>query len=297
MENGRGSGIFFGIVSIATLIVAIIGATFAYFSASITSDPNAVGAGAYEFVNASIQVEQFYPVASANADGLIPLDYDAEIPGAPEEYNTNLKYALNLAEEKCIDDYGYQVCVVFKVTVLNSGRQTIDLAGKLKTTRNEQSPNRDNSTPFSNLAYHAIKINEDESIDLIGEAVPLSSEPSTAITVGSEIEISGLSVGPAREEYSEEEGKNVTVPGTAVSYILLYLEDSKDAEGKSQDQSGEMGAIYEGQLIYTSGAGNGSQLTGTFRVSGTNGGGGAGSGASGEESPQEPSDNSGEENG
>ena len=38
MENKNGNGIFLGVVSVATLVVAIIGATFAYFSASITGD-------------------------------------------------------------------------------------------------------------------------------------------------------------------------------------------------------------------------------------------------------------------
>lgn len=258
MENGRGSGIFFGIVSIATLIVAIIGATFAYFSASISSDPNAVGAGAYEFVNASMVIEQVYPELSANADGLIPLNPDTVITGAPEAYNTNLAYALNGVSEKCIDSYGYQVCVVYKVTINNGGRQNIDLSGKLKTTLNEASF-RDNATPFANLTFHAINVKEDGSIELVGEHVPLLKSPDTTITIGSEIDISDVSVGPATTEVDEETGADVLVPGKAESYVLLFLNENGD-------QSGEMGARFEGQLIYTSGAGNGSQLTGTFTV-------------------------------
>ena len=42
MENNNGRGIFYGVIGVATLVVAIIGATFAYFSASITS--NGIGA-------------------------------------------------------------------------------------------------------------------------------------------------------------------------------------------------------------------------------------------------------------
>ena len=34
MENKNGQGIFYGVIGVATLVVAIIGATFAYFSAS-----------------------------------------------------------------------------------------------------------------------------------------------------------------------------------------------------------------------------------------------------------------------
>ena len=34
MENKKGNGIFLGVIGVATLIVAIIGATFKYFSAN-----------------------------------------------------------------------------------------------------------------------------------------------------------------------------------------------------------------------------------------------------------------------
>ena len=40
MENKKGSGIFLGVVSVATLIVAIIGATFAFFSTQTGSENN-----------------------------------------------------------------------------------------------------------------------------------------------------------------------------------------------------------------------------------------------------------------
>ena len=46
MENKRGSGIFLGVVSVATLVVAIIGATFAFFAASASGGEGAVGANA-----------------------------------------------------------------------------------------------------------------------------------------------------------------------------------------------------------------------------------------------------------
>lgn len=40
MENKNGQGVFYGVIGVATLIVAIIGATFAYFSASVTAGNN-----------------------------------------------------------------------------------------------------------------------------------------------------------------------------------------------------------------------------------------------------------------
>lgn len=44
MENNNGRGIFYGVIGVATLVVAIIGATFAYFAASASGTKNAVAA-------------------------------------------------------------------------------------------------------------------------------------------------------------------------------------------------------------------------------------------------------------
>lgn len=269
MESRRGSGIFFGIVSVATLIVAIIGATFAYFSASISSDPNAVGATAYEFVNAVIEVRQVYPTKDSGANGLIPLipDKAIEVDGIGEEKDTNLEYALNGATNKCVDDYGYQVCAVYEVTVTNGSKQSIDLTGKLKTTKNEAS-SRNNSTAFTNLTYQAVEVSQEGVYTLVGEAVPLAPIENQPIPVDSEINIAGLSVGPVTDQFDEDLGQTIQVNGTNKSYVLLYLNDPQDGEGGYQDQSGEMGASFEAQLIYTAGAGKGGQLTGTFTING-----------------------------
>lgn len=46
MDNNKSRGIFLGVLSVATLIVSIIGATFAYFVANANGKENAVQAGA-----------------------------------------------------------------------------------------------------------------------------------------------------------------------------------------------------------------------------------------------------------
>lgn len=44
MENNNGRGIFYGVMGVATLVVAIVGATFAYFAASTNGTPGGVAA-------------------------------------------------------------------------------------------------------------------------------------------------------------------------------------------------------------------------------------------------------------
>ena len=42
-QKNNGRGIFYGVIGVATLVVAIIGATFAYFTATATNATNITG--------------------------------------------------------------------------------------------------------------------------------------------------------------------------------------------------------------------------------------------------------------
>ena len=70
MENNRGQSIFLSVVGIATLLVAIVGATFAYFSISVTGNETAssihvttarVGGVTFDGTGAGIEVTNAYP--------------------------------------------------------------------------------------------------------------------------------------------------------------------------------------------------------------------------------------------
>lgn len=266
MENKRGSGIFLGVVSVATLVVAIIGATFAFFSASVSSEDR-VTAQAYEF-NASMTIAQIYPALGETHKGMIPLDPDTIVEGSTDK--KNLTYALNEASKKCIDDNGYQVCALYQVTVTNGGAQPISLAGKLKTTANAASiSGRNGATPFANLTYQAVTgSHEDNSLVLSGDPVGLLSGNTDGelqtIQVDGTIAVSGMTVSGGTEvDDPESDDPEVTIfqPGTGTSYVLIYLNDN-------EDQSAEMGATWEGSLEYTSTSGNGNTLSGSFKITG-----------------------------
>jgi len=247
MENRKGSGIFLGIVSIATLIVAIIGATFAYFSATTQSNLDAVNVSAYEY-SLSLTVSPIYP---AGASALIPLDPDKVIEGVASANNTNLLYALNEAEERCIDDQGLQVCTLLQIRISNIAPSEVTLNGQLKTTLNEAGEGI-GRTPFQNLMYQEISGNHlENNLSLVGAAKPVAIS-----TEDDPIEIASITVPAASED---AEGK--LQPGVTTSYLLVYLNDNGD-------QSPEMGAKYNGQIIYTSGEEGSNNLTGTFSVTG-----------------------------
>ena len=94
MENNRGQSIFLSVVGIATLLVAIVGATFAYFSISVKGNENAssirvttarVGGVTYDGTGAGMEVTNAYPgytktktftvTSDANADATAEVEY------------------------------------------------------------------------------------------------------------------------------------------------------------------------------------------------------------------------------
>ena len=271
MENRKGSGIFLGIVSIATLIVAIIGATFAYFSASTESNEGAVGLEAYEY-KMSLKVEKVYPVEPA---ALIPLNPSTKIKrtdgkyikydengdivatdSADDNVITNVIYAVNEAKNKCIDDNGMQVCAIYKVTITNESGNEVTLTGELETTSNIAS-SKPERTPFKNLAYQELTGTPENGFAIALDGDGRAKAPVTLATdVGGSIRLGNIKV------YGGTTVDGVFTPGIGVGYILIYLNDI------GADQGSEMGASMTGKLKYSTEGGLGSTLTGSFTVSG-----------------------------
>ena len=252
MENKKGNGLFLGIVSVATLIVAIMGATFAFFSATTESDPNAVNLGAYEF-KLSLSVNTVWNIEG----GLIPLSPNQTILNAEAPNNTNLMYALNVGgatanpevRKKCIDDQGLQVCALYEVTITNTAVNDVTLTGEIITTANNPGTD-ETSVPFADLTYQEVSGNEDDGFTVVSGGItgtlPLTPDADS-------LKIASITV-PGTNDPEQ--------PGEATTYVLVYLNDT------GEDQSGQMGATYEGQLKYTS-TGGGNNLTGKFTVGGT----------------------------
>ena len=105
-NNRKGPGIFYAVVGVATLVVAIIGATFAYFSAqatatgdNITGDTNNALADALSVTVTRVNKT----VTAANSIDLVP----ANIDGTVETVN-------NAVKAKC-EANGYTGCHLYKI--------------------------------------------------------------------------------------------------------------------------------------------------------------------------------------
>ena len=113
-ERNNGKGVFYGVIGVATLVVAIIGATFAYFTASASN--NATITGNMATVKLSLGVEKVTTVDESKG-GMIPMS------------NGMVEQAVGkVGNDVCVDDNGNAVCQIYKITLNNdsSAGQFVD---------------------------------------------------------------------------------------------------------------------------------------------------------------------------
>jgi len=167
MENNNGRGVFYGVIGVATLIVAIIGATFAYFSAQTNTDTNAIRAE-----SAIIQLEIETDTTHTNlGDEMIPVEADGETAKSEDESLTEqertaaataaTKYSTifprfpsagttatgDASRLACNDLLGNRICSIYTFTVSNPSTATQKIYGFLTV--------QDNT--FTNLKYAVFK--------------------------------------------------------------------------------------------------------------------------------------------
>ena len=115
-QKNNGRGIFYGVIGVATLVVAIIGATFAYFTA--TAGDNNVITGNMATIQFGLNVTKVTHVDESKG-GMIPMS------------NNMVEAAVSNASTKgtCVDDNGNAVCQVYKIVVTNTGSASLFLDG------------------------------------------------------------------------------------------------------------------------------------------------------------------------
>ena len=248
MENSKGRGIFLGVVSVATLIVAIIGATFAWFSASVGSGENDVNLTAYQF-DAELTVDRVFPTDENASKKIIPFVPDKVLREGQGDATNNMNYALNEATDKCVDSNGYLVCSLYKITVTNNGSDAIELDGSVTTM--ETTPTETGTTLTANGDLKA------QIISYADGKYTYTHNLSKALALPNTVSGSGkLIMDPATLTVGATPGAN-----TAELYVLVWLNDT------TENQSSMMGASYKGQFIFSAvGMGAGNQLTGTFNL-------------------------------
>ena len=115
------------IIGIATLLISVIGATFAYFTA--TANNNNTIAGNMATVNFDLSVAKKTNVDEAKG-GLIPMT------------NSMVESAVNDTNNKgiCVDDNNNAVCQIYKITINNIGSASMFVDGYVTLTGGSGTP-------------------------------------------------------------------------------------------------------------------------------------------------------------
>lgn len=192
-NNRKGPGVFYAVMGVATLVVAIIGATFAYFSATDTAEEIVEG----EAAAAGLSVTLARVSTQANG-GLIPI---ADGTSEKEGYEDSLlDTALNNAGKMCLDKENNTVCQVYKITVKNDGGSTVRLNGTLSLT----------ATGYTNLKWANINAGEGLTTD------------TTPTTVGTTLNASTVTTITSNEVYTGGQEKYY--------YIMVYINEIGDPQ-------------------------------------------------------------------
>ena len=209
--NERNKGIFYGVVAIATLIVAIVGATLAYFSIYAGSSENAVG------LTSRVVSIDYSDGQNVVVQELIPSAYNYVVRSyeSPKE-----------GKDVCIDDNDQEICSVYQFTVKNNA-DAVNLEMYLRVGLNE----------FDNLKYMLYEINGNTKTNVYDSmnTIVSSNILSYGLTkdaIGQRFSLAG---------YNEDNGAVVVYPlasGDEKTFeLVIYLNEigsqQNDEQGKS----------------------------------------------------------------
>ncbi len=233
--------VLLGVIVVATLIIAIMGATFAFFSASGGSANNAVTANATTLSNLG-----FVSSHSKIATNLVPVSsespYFSRYPGIAAS-----------GEHSCLDDLGNQICSIYEFIVTNTASvaQTIyvSFVPSENTFDNMYFAAFNTSIASANYVVATGSTGSGNNFTLIPQTAASNAtlgHPATKLTQNSTspISMSGLSTNLGT--------------GESVTYtILVWLQET------GTTQNTEQGGIFKAGVNVTTGS-NATGVTGVL---------------------------------
>lgn len=240
-------GIFFGVVGVLTLIVAIIGASLAYFSINAQSRTDALTVQA-----ASVQIV-YEDGNKLSVKNLIPSTQTIAMATYSRWLN-NESTTEGVEYQKCIDDNNQVVCGVYEFTLTNNGTNPAEITARVVPTVVTGEDELPTETQFVNLKYTLyditdVAVNEDESTGRVGERI------GTGTTVQDE---NGQTVGSVTYTEFKILPTATTIAGngtTKVYRLFIWLDEA------GEDNNPEQGAVFNG-TVYIDVAGS-QNITGT----------------------------------
>lgn len=269
-ENKKGANTLYAVIGIATLVVAIIGATFAYFSASQTnSDITGTTAEA-----GGLTIEAKLITDNTN-NNIIPLNLITNQtlkPDSTDQYVDSEDQFEKAMTNKCKDGLGNNVCAVYRVVVANQSKTaTIQVRGKL----NLSSPTKNMYWTLIDATTKEEQVGEDEPATTVTRLDTATAKADFAkVKQGLDGNITYKASVNAETQINDAESvslygtdnNTVSTPSSATYYILVWLEET-GAEQQADDASAaDSIKTYTGNITFDAvdAQGNKSGVTATF---------------------------------
>lgn len=220
-ENRKGPGIFYAVVGVATLVVAIIGATFAYFSASASAKGSEIKGGTNdELASAlSVKVTRVDYNAGATSDNLVPAKLDDTTPGGVSK-------AL---AAKCVNS-GYTGCHVYKIDANTT--QTVNAASILLDLSVS-------ATTKDNWKYLVYKGSDSAATEITTAATSLSNAAKQV----------DLHKGAALTAGTADTAPSVTY------YLMIYLAENEKPQNTTENDGANETGQYTGTVTMNAAGG------------------------------------------
>ena len=218
MERGNGNTVLLTVIGVATLLVALVGATFAYFTASInTSNDGIVNVTTSQLSGLTV-TSAFSGTQSPLYPGWVGYQYvDVEATGAS---TTSTAYSLVLTVagsgtgvSALLGDVQYAAC---KVTGANGAAATADFAASTLATATVNS---------AGTQYYM----ENGDVQLPATCTAITADVASPYTSGTTLDATGDKTLTSYQEI---------VGGTHDKYYIIYRYLNKE------DQSTQMGANF-----------------------------------------------------
>ena len=229
---------FYFIVGCISLALIIIGATYAYFTASVTDESTVKGSAAT--VTFGLAVDRVTTIDMAF--GLVPMRNDQ---------------AVNAAKGNCRDDLGNAGCQIYKITINADSDTVMFLDGyivvnarhELLETRFTRVYTNDEEKSFFTRYDNDDFINKkDETEERFIRSGKRGSDPLNALNHKDDFNCLFIE----NEQIGGTEGR------TLVFYVMIWVYDN----GEAQDYLQGLQQAYNGEVVFVTAEGN--EISATF---------------------------------
>lgn len=244
MDKNNNKFLLFGLIAIATIILLAVGSTFAYFSATMSSEENAISARSAEFTidlnddvsliksNVIPSIEKYVDIASKRVD---------ESGNYLKPHTDEVTGKLVTANTACIDDNLNEICSIYTFTIINRMTETdIPLYITLNPGINS----------FENLYF---KVLDKDKHEVIGATKLAHSENS---------EIEPIVLTEINNTLAK--ATNADTPSTVTYSIVMWIMETNENQNTTDG-----GKVFAATLNVKASGVNGNGITGVISASGT----------------------------